>query len=172
MSSVRGYIKRHLKAAINHAVISGMTKAEELYKKLASSDISPATWKAICKRNGIFRNRKCLHDWNEAFAEVFLEPLAISWNYVFHNRLQKVHQQYSVNSTTLLKEFAKNMEESMAQICGSNPKPVKDIIAQAPLLEDQINTKVMESLKFGKDQATLSHQARSYRTHASILPRV
>jgi hypothetical protein len=158
MNSVRNTINNNLQKGLKQAVTAGTIKAGKICEDLASGDISPMTWKAICKRGGSFRNKKKVpYDWNEAFSEPFLSPLAVPWNFVFSTKMTELHAYFSVKAIESLGEFVRNLKASIAPICGPSYKPLQDILAQVPYLEDQIRTKVAESLKMSKDSAQAIH---------------
>lgn len=158
MNNIRNSINKNLRQGLEQAVNVGATKARDLCEDLGSGDISPMTWKAICKRGGSFRNsKKVKYDWNEAFSELFLSPLALLWNFVLHNKMAELHAAFSGKVIGSLGNFVQNLRVSIAPICGPSYKPLQDILAQVPYLEDQIRTKVAESLKFSRDHAQAIH---------------
>ncbi len=158
LSNIQNSIYKNLLQGLEQAVNAGAIKARDLCEHLGSGEISPMTWKAICKRGGTFRNsKKVRYDWNEAFSEVFLSPLTLYWSSVLHNKMTELHTVYSTKLIESLGNFVQNLRLSIAPICGPSYKPFQDILAQVPYLEDQIRMKVLESLKLSKENAQAIH---------------
>jgi hypothetical protein len=148
-------IKRNLEDALKAVEEIGILKAGELCKSMSSGEIPAVTWKAICRRKGVFKNSKKIpYDWNEDFSGAYITPLALAWNLVWHNHLSRYHTTLSEKLIEALRTFSRDLDKSASPICGTGYKPLKTILAQVPHLEDQIRSKVAVSLKFGKDEAT------------------
>jgi hypothetical protein len=158
MTNIRSNIKRNLEDNLKAVQEIGILKAEKLCNSLSSGEIGALTWKAICRRKGVFKNsKKIQYDWNEEFSEVYLQPLTLSWNSVIHNNLSRYHTTFSEKLVEALRTFSQELDKSASPICGPGYKPLKTILAQIPHLEVQIRSKVATSLRLGKEEATKIH---------------
>jgi hypothetical protein len=159
VANIKGDIKRNLEDNLKSVEKTGIQKAEELCKTLSSGEISAVTWKAICKRKGVFKNsKKIQYDWNEEFSEAYLESLTLRWTLVLHKNLSRYHTTLSEKLIEALRIFSRDLDKSASPICGPGYKPLKTILAQLPHLEDQIRSKVATFLKLGKNEAAKIHE--------------
>ncbi|TVY91113.1 Nuclear GTPase SLIP-GC [Lachnellula willkommii] len=69
-----------------------------------------ATYKALCRRNGVFTNGKGPHDLNAQLTEPVIRGLASNWEKAFARRLPSVLQSFSKKSKSLLLAFHKEIE--------------------------------------------------------------
>ncbi|TVY22282.1 Nuclear GTPase SLIP-GC [Lachnellula hyalina] len=69
-----------------------------------------ATYKALCRRNGVFTNGKGPHDLNAQLTEPVIRGLASNWEKAFARRLPSVLQSFSKKSKSLLLAFHKDIE--------------------------------------------------------------
>jgi hypothetical protein len=159
VANIKGDIKRKLEDNLKSVEKTGILKAEELCKTLSSGEISAVTWKAICRRKGVFKNcKKIQYDWNEEFSEAYLESLTLRWKVVLHKNLSRYHTTLSKKLIEALRIFSWDLGKSASPICGKDYKPLKIIQTQLPHLEDQIRSKVETFLKLGKEEATKTHE--------------
>ena len=75
-----------------------------------------ATYKAICRRNGIFTNSQGLHDWNAQLTEPMIKILAPGWEKVFTRRIQNVMNNFTKSVPTTLKKFHQDIENRARKI--------------------------------------------------------
>jgi hypothetical protein len=69
-----------------------------------------ATYKALCRRTGVFQNTTGLHDLNADLTEPIMKGLANNWEKAFGRRLPNVLENFSRKSKTLLYQFHKEVE--------------------------------------------------------------
>ena len=97
----------------------------------ASGGLCWSTYKAICRRNGVYTNGQGPHEWNAQLAEPMLRILAGGWEKTFSRRLPLVMASFSRNSSTALRNFHRDVE-ARARNLGSN-------IAGLSMLEHQVS---------------------------------
>jgi hypothetical protein len=147
-------IDQYIGSSLKTAVCAGPRKAAQLCKNISFRGLAPNTWKAICTRKGCFpKSKKLRYDWNQEFADILLEPLAIPWGKVLNEQLLELYGTFSITVTGSLREFARDLEESVAPICGPSYRPLKGILSQILLLEKQVQSKIAESQRLGKEAA-------------------
>lgn len=91
-----------------------------------------ATYKAICRRNGVYANAQGPHEWNHQLAEPMLKIIASGWEKAFARRLPMVMATFSRNAATILRDFHRDIQ-ARAQKIGSN-------IAGLAMLQHQVST--------------------------------
>lgn len=69
-----------------------------------------ATYKALCRRNGVFTNAKGAHDLNHQLTEPIIKGLGNNWEKAFARRLPNVLASFVRKSKTLLLQFHKEIE--------------------------------------------------------------
>ena len=69
-----------------------------------------ATYKALCRRNGLFSNRQGLHDWNAELTEPIIKNIANGWERTFSRRMPAVLNGLANKTGTLLTSFHKTVE--------------------------------------------------------------
>jgi hypothetical protein len=101
-----GRVRRNIESIILPTLHTSMRlsveNCEKSYDEIAQS-IQYHTLKAICYRNEAvcsIRNAEC--DWIEMFVTPFMNPLAASWDCVFHKGMQKLKRASIDNA---IKEF-------------------------------------------------------------------
>ena len=90
-----------------------------------------ATYKAICRRNGVFTNGNGPHDFNRQLAEPLLKHLGTGWEKAFQRRLPATLNAFTSNAARLLLEFHGAMQ-THAQEQGTN-------LAGIGMLANQLN---------------------------------
>lgn len=91
-----------------------------------------STYKAICRRNGIYTNGQGPHEWNAQLAEPMMKILASGWEKTFARRLPMVMATFGRKAASQLKKFHSDIE-SRARKIGSS-------IAGLSMLQHQIST--------------------------------
>jgi hypothetical protein len=74
-----------------------------------------ATYKAICRRNGVFTNGRGSHDFNGELAEPLLKHLGAGWEKAFQRRLPATLNDFTTNAARLLLEFHEAMQTGAEQ---------------------------------------------------------
>ncbi|EHL03633.1 putative GTPase SLIP-GC [Glarea lozoyensis 74030] len=69
-----------------------------------------STYKALCRRSGVFQNGTGLHDLNADLAEPIMKSLANNWEKAFGRRLPGVLENFSKKSKSFLYAFHKEVE--------------------------------------------------------------
>ncbi|KAL6715665.1 hypothetical protein ACLMJK_006626 [Lecanora helva] len=98
----------------------------------AAGGVHWSTYKAICRRNGVYSNGQGPHEWNVQLAEPMLKIIASGWEKTFARRLPMVISSFSRNSSTPLRKFHQDIE-ARARKLGSN-------IAGLSMLQHQVST--------------------------------
>lgn len=136
MSHFHQDIDQYIGSSLKSAVCAGPRKAAHLCKNISFRELAPNTWKAICTRKGYFpKSKKLRHD------------------RVLNEQLLELYGTFSTTVIESLREFAHDLEESVAPICGPSYQPLKGILSQILLLEKQVQSKVAESQRLGKEAA-------------------
>ncbi|KAI9789949.1 MAG: hypothetical protein M1835_001330 [Candelina submexicana] len=74
-----------------------------------------STYKAICRRNGVYSNGQGPHDFNLQLAEPLVKQLAGGWEKCFARRLPNVLTAYTKSSASLLKDFHRDADDRARQ---------------------------------------------------------
>ncbi|KAI9881074.1 MAG: hypothetical protein M1830_008232 [Pleopsidium flavum] len=74
-----------------------------------------STYKAICRRSGVYSNAQGPHDWNVALAEPMMKVLAPGWEKTFSRRSPAVMASFARNASSLLKDFHHEMDARARQ---------------------------------------------------------
>ncbi|KAL3424847.1 tat pathway signal sequence, partial [Phlyctema vagabunda] len=69
-----------------------------------------STYKAICRRDGVYSNAQGLHDLNNQLTEPIMRHLANHWEKVFARKLPQVLQGFTRKSKALLSAFHREIE--------------------------------------------------------------
>jgi hypothetical protein len=64
-----------------------------------------ATYKAICRRDGVYSNAQGLHDFNVQLTEPIIKQLGSDWEKAFARRLPHVLQSFTRSTKALLQSF-------------------------------------------------------------------
>ena len=79
-----------------------------------------ATYKAICRRDGVYTNAQGLHDWNQQLTDPLLKHLMQGWEKCFGRRLLSVINGFIKNAPAALSKFHQNVEARVWQVGGNN----------------------------------------------------
>lgn len=74
-----------------------------------------ATYKAICRRNGVFSNAQGPHDWNAAMIEPIIKAVSTGWEKTFSRRIQSILTAAAVEAGRLLKSFHQEIEREASR---------------------------------------------------------
>lgn len=159
MNNIQYHIRTHIENNLNKTVIDGAKKAPELSKEIATRDIAPQTWKAICRRQGASycSGKKVTYHLNEEFLGVFLAPIARPWDATFRKKIPALHATYSAAVIQALKGFKDAADASITNICGAYPG-MQMVLEQLPYLEEQVQETVLEALMAGQNHAQDAHR--------------
>jgi hypothetical protein len=90
-----------------------------------------ASYKALCRRNGLFTNAQGLHDWNNQLCEPFMKAIAHGWETAFSRRCPTILGGLSRNADKLLQAFHMDVN-GRAQKIGAG-------LAGLPMLQQQLH---------------------------------
>ncbi|TAQ85772.1 hypothetical protein B7494_g5916 [Chlorociboria aeruginascens] len=74
-----------------------------------------STYKAICRRDGVYTNARGPHDFNQELTEPMMKLLASHWEKAFARRLPQVLEGFARSSNELLKSFHQQIESRAVQ---------------------------------------------------------
>jgi hypothetical protein len=69
-----------------------------------------STYKAICRRDGVYSNAQGLHDFNLQLTEPIIKQLGSDWEKAFARRLPHVLQSFTKSTKTLLQSFHQDVQ--------------------------------------------------------------
>lgn len=78
-----------------------------------------ATYKALCRRNGVYANAQGAHDWNAELIEPIMKAVAPGWEKVFSRRAHTIFNNAGSESANLLKNFHDTVYKKITQATGS-----------------------------------------------------
>ncbi|GFF42819.1 nuclear GTPase SLIP-GC [Aspergillus udagawae] len=74
-----------------------------------------STYKAICRRNGLYSNAQGHHDWNAELIEPIIKAIASGWEKTFSRRINSLLQGTASDAGRLLKSFHDDIEREASQ---------------------------------------------------------
>jgi GTPase Era involved in 16S rRNA processing len=74
-----------------------------------------STYKAICRRNGLYSNSQGHHDWNAELIEPIIKAIASGWEKTFSRRINSLLQGAASDAGRLLKSFHDDIEREASQ---------------------------------------------------------
>ncbi|EAW12439.1 uncharacterized protein ACLA_064100 [Aspergillus clavatus NRRL 1] len=74
-----------------------------------------ATYKAICRRNGVYANAQGPHDWNAEMIQPIIKAVASGWEKTFSRRIQSLLQGAASDAGRLLKSFHEDIEQEASR---------------------------------------------------------
>ncbi|MCJ1400989.1 hypothetical protein MMC11_004200 [Xylographa trunciseda] len=78
-----------------------------------------SSYKAVCRRNGIYSNAQGPHDWNQALSDPMLKVLAGGWERTFTRRSPAVLASLAKNAGNLFKAFHRDIDARSRKIGAS-----------------------------------------------------
>ncbi|KAL8700510.1 MAG: hypothetical protein Q9201_005409 [Fulgogasparrea decipioides] len=75
-----------------------------------------ATYKAICRRDGVYANAQGPHEWNVQLAEPMMKILSPGWEKMFTRRTPMVMASFVRNATELVKHFHRDVNSRARKI--------------------------------------------------------
>jgi hypothetical protein len=77
-----------------------------------------ATYKAICRRNGVYSNPQGLHDWNSQLTEPVIKAISSSWERAFSQRIPLILQATASKAMSSMNWLHSNIETKMNKDIG------------------------------------------------------
>ena len=110
-----GWLTHRLETAVNSAINEANDTARKWgmpinrdHRELGG--VVWSTYKAICRRNGVYTNARGLHEWNAQLAEPMLKVVAAGWEKMFTRRTPMVMASFPRSALAVLKNFHNNVE--------------------------------------------------------------
>ncbi|MCJ1231836.1 hypothetical protein MMC12_008515, partial [Toensbergia leucococca] len=75
-----------------------------------------STYKATCRRNGVYSNAQGPHDWNLQLSEPMMKVIASGWEKTFSRRSPAVMAGFARNATSLLQEFHRDIDSRARRV--------------------------------------------------------
>ncbi|KAL8899294.1 MAG: hypothetical protein Q9207_006271 [Kuettlingeria erythrocarpa] len=124
-----------------------------------------SSYKAVCRRNGVFTNGQGLHDWNAQLTEPMIKLLAPGWEKVFTRRVQSVLNNFTKAAPTILKKFHRDMEDRARKI-GTD-------LSSLSMLSHQITTyeQIFKDVAAGERDAIMTLQKDINREFTPVIER-
>ena len=101
----------------------------------ASGGLYWATYKALCRRDGLFSNKQGLHDWNAELTAPIIKNIASGWERTFSRRMPLVLSGLANKSGTLLTTFHNDVE-ARARRNGTSLATLQVLKQQLPTYKD------------------------------------
>jgi len=101
--------------AISNAISEATTTCSDWGRPInrenrASGGYFWSSYKAICRRYGVYTNAQGPHDWNAALADPMIKVIAVGWDRTFSRRSPAVLAGLPRSAHNLLKAFHKEIE--------------------------------------------------------------
>ena len=91
-----------------------------------------STYKAICRRNGIYANRQGAYDWNEQLLAPMISKITSGWNYMFATKISSLLSAFAQELSNLLKKFHESID---ALVTKARIEPI-----EMTMLRDQLSS--------------------------------
>ncbi|QKX61671.1 uncharacterized protein TRUGW13939_08824 [Talaromyces rugulosus] len=110
----RNTIQCNIFTVYEDAVEAAVNKADEIVKRWggrvntdnrAAGGFFWSTYKAICRRDGVYTNAEGIHDWNAELTEPVLKVVASGWERTFSRRAQSLFLSTASEGARLLQSF-------------------------------------------------------------------
>ncbi|KAL8795726.1 MAG: hypothetical protein Q9195_001777 [Heterodermia aff. obscurata] len=157
-------------AAISAAISQSNDTARRWGMKVDREDRSAggfcwSTYKAICRRSGVFTNSQGPHEWNAELAEPMMKQLAAGWEKTFSRRIPVVTQAFACNAVARLKTFHHDIEARARKIGAS--------IANLSMLSQQVPAyeAIFRDFSSGVKDMILAHQKEINREFVPVVAR-
>ncbi|KAH8691825.1 hypothetical protein BGW36DRAFT_437369 [Talaromyces proteolyticus] len=121
---VRNTIECNIFTAYKDAVEAATNKADETVKRWgrkvnrdnrAVGGFFWSTYKAICRRDGVYANEQGTHDWNAELTEPVLKAVASGWENTFSQRAQSLLLSMASEGARLLQSFHDSVHHTADQ---------------------------------------------------------
>ncbi|EED18159.1 conserved hypothetical protein [Talaromyces stipitatus ATCC 10500] len=77
-----------------------------------------ATYKALCRRDGVYANAQGQHDWNAELIEPIIKAVAPGWEKIFSRRIFTIFSNAGSEGANFLKKFHDNVYKKITQTTG------------------------------------------------------
>lgn len=77
-----------------------------------------STYKALCRRDGVYANAQGSHDWNAELIEPIMKAVAPGWEKIFSRRVHTIFSNAGSESANLLKKFHDTVYKKITQATG------------------------------------------------------
>lgn len=140
VEEVQDNIFDHFSTAIQQAASEAPNTAYRWGMKVNRDDRAAgglywATYKAICRRDGVFSNAHGLHDWNTQLTEPIIKNIANGWERTFSRRMPSVLAGLANKNGALLMSFH-NTIETRAMRNGTSLASLEVLKQQLPTYKD------------------------------------
>lgn len=140
MEEVQENIFDHFSIAVQQAASEAPNTAQRWGMKVNRDDRAAgglywATYKAVCRRDGVFSNSQGLHDWNSQLTEPIIKNIASGWERAFSRRMPSVLNALANTNGTLLTAFH-NTVETRAVRNGTSLASLEMLKQQLPTYKD------------------------------------
>jgi hypothetical protein len=140
IEEVQENIFNHFSTAIQQAASEAPNTAQRWGMKVNRDDRAAgglywATYKAVCRRDGVFSNAQGLHDWNTQLTEPIIKNIANGWERAFSRRMPSVLNGLANKNGTLLTAFHKTIE-TRAMRNGTSLASLEMLKQQLPTYKD------------------------------------
>ncbi|KAL2048436.1 hypothetical protein N7G274_000348 [Stereocaulon virgatum] len=131
----------------------------------AAGGLCWATYKAICRRNGIYTNSQGPHEWNIALAEPMMKVIASGWEKVFTRRSPMVMATFARHAASALKTFHHDIDARARRIGAG--------IASLSMLQQQLSVyeTVLKDLSTMAKDMINTHQKEINREFTPVIER-
>ena len=112
---IRGLLTEHAESGISSAAEEAIETIQRWGMKVDRTDREAggyawATYKAICRRQGVYSNAQGPHEWNGKLTSPLLKAVASGWEKAFSRRLPMVLASFVRNANACLKQFHKDID--------------------------------------------------------------
>ncbi|OKL63903.1 hypothetical protein UA08_00258 [Talaromyces atroroseus] len=117
-----------------------------------------ATYKALCRRNGVYSNGQDGHNWNAELIEPVIKAVAPNWEKVFSRGLHDVLKRAAKESASLLESFHNNVSVKISQETGpleSSHMLSQQIPLYQQILNDIFSRQILEVREKSKDTSRM-----------------
>jgi len=137
---VQENIFEHFSTAIQQATSEAANTVGRWGQKVNRDDRAAggyfwATYKALCRRDGVFSNAQGLHDWNTQLTEPIIKNIANGWERTFSRRMPSVLNGLANKNGTLLAAFHEAVE-TRAMRNGTSLASLEMLKQQLPTYKD------------------------------------
>ncbi|RDW73682.1 hypothetical protein BP5796_07124 [Coleophoma crateriformis] len=152
-------IQSTIQSSLQTATKNGRKSALKHAKDIVGSGIACPTWKAICRREGVFVTaRKINHDWDNSFTEAFLKEIAISWNDVINLKMIETIRIYTQKLLEGLQTLSQGVESSIKMDLRVQRQPWTEWLGGFSVLEEHLNIHVSAALTEAQKSAKRIHR--------------
>jgi hypothetical protein len=132
----------HFSAAVQHAITEAPNTADRWGAPVnrddrASGGLHYSTYKALCRRDGLFTNSQGLHDWNMQLTDPIIKSISNGWERTFSRRMPSVLNGLANKSGALLTAFHETVEAHVMRN-GTSLASLEMLKQQLPTYRDSL----------------------------------